>query len=87
MTELTSLTITEALDGMRAGDFSALELTDAHLRRIDALDSHIWAYVNLTPDLAREQALVADALRARGEQRPLLGIPIGIKDVLSTQRR
>ncbi len=85
MTELTSLTITEALTLLRAGEISALELTEAHLARIERLDPQIGAYLTLTPQLARQQARAADVARAAGDQRPLLGIPIGIKDVLSTK--
>ena len=85
MTELTSLTISQALDLMRAGEISALELTDACLARIDALDGTIGAYLTVTADIARQQAAAADQARAQGIERPLLGIPISLKDVLSTK--
>ncbi len=85
MTELTSLTIAVALDKMRAGECSALELTEAHLARIERLDGDIRAYLTVSADFAREQARAADAARAAGGERPLLGIPIAIKDVLSTK--
>ena len=85
MTELTSLTIAEALEKMSAGAFSALELTEAHLARIDRLDGDIRAYLTVTADFAREQAQAADAARAAGDERPLLGIPIALKDLLSTK--
>ena len=85
MTELTCLTISDALALMRAGEISARELTEAHLQRIDALDPRIGAYLTVTADLAREQAAAADTARAAGDERPLLGIPIALKDVLSTR--
>ncbi len=85
MTELTQLTIGQALTAMRAGDISALELTEAHLTRIAAQDEAIGAYLNVTADLARQQAKAADRARAAGEEAPLLGIPIALKDVLSTK--
>ena len=85
MTELTSLTISRALQLMRAGDISARELTEAHLRRIEALDPSIGAYLTVTAELALAQAAAADEARAAGDERPLLGIPIAIKDVLSTK--
>ena len=85
MTELTSLTLSAALEKMRAGEFSAVELTEAHLARIDARDPEIGAYLCVTADLAREQARAADDMRVAGDERPLLGIPIAIKDVLSTK--
>ena len=85
MTELTSLTISQALQLMRAGDISARELTEAHLQRIDAIDPSIGAYLAVTADLARRQAAAADEARAAGDEKPLLGIPIALKDVLSTK--
>ncbi len=85
MTELTSLTISSALERMRAGELSALDLTEAHLARIERLDPDIRAYLTVTPDLARAQARAADEARAAGDERPLLGIPIALKDVLSTK--
>lgn len=85
MTQLTDLTITEALDKLRAREFSAVELTRAHLERIAQLDGQIQAYLNVTADYALRAAEQADQMRAAGEDRPLLGIPMGIKDVLSTK--
>ena len=85
MPDPTQLTIRAALDAMRAGDLSALELTEAHLQRIQRLDPEIRAYLTVTPELARQQARAADHARAAGQERPLLGIPIAIKDVLSTK--
>lgn len=69
---------------MRAGDFTSVELTTALLGRIDALDPEVKAFITVTPERALERARAADDRRARGEDAPLLGIPMGIKDVLST---
>ena len=85
MINLTSLSIRDALDGMASRDFSALELTEAYLARIESLDLGIGAYLKVTADLARQQAEAADAARAAGSDAPLLGIPIALKDVLSTK--
>lgn len=85
MTELTSLTIAGALEKLRAGEISALELTEAHLARIERLDPDIRAFLTVTDEFALEQAVAADAARAAGDERPLLGIPIALKDVLSTK--
>ncbi len=84
MTALTSLTIGAALELMRAGEISALALTEAHLARIEALDGAIGAYLTVTAELARSQAEAADRARAAGEDKPLMGVPIALKDVLST---
>ena len=85
MTELTRLTISDALEKLRAGDITSLELTQAHLDRIEGLDGKIHAFLTVTPELALEQAQAADEARAAGDERPLLGIPVAIKDVLSTK--
>lgn len=84
MTDLTSLTVHEAAEGLRKREFSSVDLTQAHLDRISALDRQIKAYLTLTPDPALEAAHAADARRAQGEEHPLLGIPIAHKDVLAT---
>ncbi len=85
MTDLTRLTITEALALLRAREISALELTEAHLRRIEALDARLRAYLCVTADLALAGAKAADQARMDGDERPLLGIPVALKDVLSTK--
>ncbi|MBL8162437.1 MAG: Asp-tRNA(Asn)/Glu-tRNA(Gln) amidotransferase subunit GatA [Anaerolineae bacterium] len=84
MTHLTDLTITAALAGLRARQFSAVELTRAYLDRIERLDPTLQAYLTVTPDEALQAAQAADTARAAGEDKPLLGIPLAIKDVLST---
>lgn len=82
---LHELTIHEALTGMRAGEFSSVELTNALLARIDAVDAQVQAYLTVTRDGALRQAQAADEQRARGEEAPLLGVPLAIKDVLATE--
>src|SRR5215831_2991705 len=80
------LGVLEAAELLRSGRVSSVELTDACLRRIEQRNGGppdaINAWARLYPDLAREQAVAADARRAsEGEQTPLLcGIPIGLKD-------
>ncbi|MEM7130859.1 MAG: Asp-tRNA(Asn)/Glu-tRNA(Gln) amidotransferase subunit GatA [Chloroflexota bacterium] len=82
--QLYELTIDEAISGLRAGDFSSIELTHSILDRIEAIDPTIRAYITVTPELALAQATQADQRRAKGEDAPLLGIPLAIKDVLAT---
>src|SRR5687767_5107480 len=84
MAHLTELTITEALTKLRAKEISAVELTRAYLDRINQLEHTINAYITLTPEHALLDARKADESLARGENRPLNGIPMSIKDVLST---
>ncbi len=85
MTELTQLTISEALGKLRARDISSVELTQAYLKRIEQLEPTLHAYIRVTPERALKDAAAADAARAAGDERPLLGIPLAIKDVISTQ--
>ncbi|NEW88495.1 Asp-tRNA(Asn)/Glu-tRNA(Gln) amidotransferase subunit GatA [Rhodopseudomonas sp. WA056] len=84
MTDLTSLTLAEARDGLANKSFTALELTDAHLAAIEAARA-LNAYVLETPDQARQMAEAADAQIAKGEGGPLAGIPLGIKDLFATR--
>ncbi|HEU5369865.1 MAG TPA: Asp-tRNA(Asn)/Glu-tRNA(Gln) amidotransferase subunit GatA [Ktedonobacterales bacterium] len=85
MPALWELTIHEAADLLRRREISSVELTRACLERIDALDKTLRAFITLTPDLALEQAAAADRRRAAGEDvTPLTGIPLAIKDVIST---
>jgi aspartyl-tRNA(Asn)/glutamyl-tRNA(Gln) amidotransferase subunit A len=83
--DLYQLTILEALDGLRGGDFSSVELTRAMLERVAAVEGDVKAYLTLTDERALDQAKAADARRAAGEDAPLLGVPLAIKDVLSTK--
>lgn len=85
MTELFELTVHDALAGLRAGKFSAVELTEAHLDRIAAVDERVGAYLTVTHDRALADARAADQRRQRGDAAPLLGIPLAVKDVLATQ--
>jgi aspartyl-tRNA(Asn)/glutamyl-tRNA(Gln) amidotransferase subunit A len=85
MTDLTHLTITEALAQLDAGTITSVQLTQAYLNKINQLDPQIRAYLTISADIALDQAQHADDLRAQGVKKPLLGIPMGIKDVLSTK--
>lgn len=85
MTALTDFSIRDALDHMRNGTISARDLTQAHLDQIARYDEQIKAFITVTPDLALEQAQAADDARTQGDDRPLLGIPLAIKDVISTK--
>ncbi|MEO1723190.1 MAG: Asp-tRNA(Asn)/Glu-tRNA(Gln) amidotransferase subunit GatA [Pseudomonadota bacterium] len=79
-----ALTIAEALTEMRAGRLSAGELAADCLAAIDAAGA-LNAVVHPVPEKALAMADVADATRAKGEEKPLLGIPLGIKDLYCTE--
>ncbi|HYO88336.1 MAG TPA: amidase family protein, partial [Candidatus Limnocylindrales bacterium] len=80
----TELSLTQARAALRRHELSAVELTQATLGRIAALDSRLGAFLTLTPERALADAQAADAALAQGDERPLLGIPLAVKDVLST---
>jgi aspartyl-tRNA(Asn)/glutamyl-tRNA(Gln) amidotransferase subunit A len=68
-----------------AGEVSALEVTDAHLARIDAVDNEVNAFLYVASDGAREAARAVDRRRAAGEVLgPLAGVPLALKDVFTT---
>ncbi len=84
MAAATSLTLKGAIDGLRAKAFSAEELAAAHIAAIEQARP-LNAFVLETPEQAIAGAKAADARIARGEARPLEGIPIGIKDLFCTE--
>src|SRR5256714_3167207 len=84
MTDLTSLTLAEARTGLANKTFTSLELTDAHLKAIEAARA-LNAFVLETPDQARTMAREADAKLEKGQGGPLAGIPLGIKDLFATK--
>ncbi|GAA3045379.1 amidase [Pseudonocardia yunnanensis] len=73
-------TATELAAAMDAGEVSAVELIKAAIERIEQYDAPINAVSVRDFDRALAAARAADAVRARGENRPLLGVPITIKD-------
>src|SRR5229473_4103873 len=84
MTDLTSLTLAEARQGLAGKSFTSLELTDAHLNAMEAARA-LNAFVLETPDKARAMARENDDRIAKGEGGPLAGIALGIKDVFATK--
>jgi aspartyl-tRNA(Asn)/glutamyl-tRNA(Gln) amidotransferase subunit A len=83
-TELTRWTLLEAREHLRARAVSAVELTEAFLTRIERVEPAVRAFLTVTAERARAQARAADARRAAGEEAPLLGLPLALKDVLCT---
>ena len=81
---LNPLTIAAARDGLRRGEFTAAELTEACLGAIDGAGA-LNAFVHHTPDIARAQAAAADVRIAAGDAPAMCGIPLGIKDLFCTR--
>ncbi|MDP3175161.1 MAG: Asp-tRNA(Asn)/Glu-tRNA(Gln) amidotransferase subunit GatA [Phenylobacterium sp.] len=84
MSELTSLTLKTALEGLDAKRFSAAELTQAHIEALEAARA-LNAYVLETPDKAMDMARASDARRASGDAGRLDGAPLGVKDLFCTE--
>ena len=84
MTDLVELTVAEALDGLAKKEFSAVELTEAHIKEMDRA-RELNAYVTETPELALERAKASDERRAKGTAGKMDGIPVGMKDLYCTK--
>ena len=84
-TESHFLTIAEASRLIAAKQLSPVELTNAYLDRIAALDSQLDSFVTLTADRARAEARAAEAeIQASGPRGPMHGIPYCLKDIYDT---
>ncbi len=75
-------TIIQARHQLKEKKYSAVELLDAVYKRIDVVDGKVKAYIHLTRDIAHRQAEEADQKLAAGEDAPLLGVPIALKDMI-----
>ncbi len=84
MTELTHMTIAEALKGLENKDFTSVELTQAHIGAIENT-RHLNVFVTETPELALKQAAESDKRRTAGDAGLLDGIPLAIKDLFCTK--
>ena len=84
MPELHYLTIAEAAGLLQRREISSRELTQAVIERIAAVEPRVRAYLALTTERALAQADAADVRIAAGERGPLLGVPVAIKDLLTT---
>jgi aspartyl-tRNA(Asn)/glutamyl-tRNA(Gln) amidotransferase subunit A len=83
--DLNYLSIASASALLARREISSVELTEAALRRVEACDALLRCMLLLTADLALLQARKADARLGRGGAPALCGIPMGLKDILSTR--
>ena len=81
----SSLTLTELRDALRQGRATSVAATQAMLDRIVAVDNDVRSYLTITDEMALEQAAAADARRRQGDDSPLLGIPVAVKDIICTE--
>lgn len=82
---LNELTIKKAREGLDAGKFSAVELTQACLDRIKERNGKINAFITVCEDLAMNEAKKADEMIKDKKQKPLTGIPFSVKDAICTR--
>ena len=82
---MINLTLTEVLEKLNNGDFSAVELTRAYLDRIEKYGADLNCYITTTPERAMADAAASDARRAAGNALALDGAPIAMKDLFATR--
>ena len=86
MTELTRMTAADLAAKIHAGEVSAVEVTQAHLDRIGAIDAtvHAFLFVDAEGALAAARAVDEDVAAGREVASPLAGVPLALKDVFTT---
>jgi aspartyl-tRNA(Asn)/glutamyl-tRNA(Gln) amidotransferase subunit A len=90
-TNFLDLTLAQMLAGLRSGEFSSRELTQAALERIQAVEPAVHAFLSTAPEAALKQAEAADARLSAARQHSqtdlpaLLGLPIAVKDLLTVK--
>jgi aspartyl-tRNA(Asn)/glutamyl-tRNA(Gln) amidotransferase subunit A len=86
VSDLTRLTATQIAGLVARGEATAVEVAQAHLDRIATVDERVHAFLHLDADGALAAARSVDARRASGEDLgPLAGVPVAVKDVLTTK--
>ncbi len=81
---ITQLSAAEVAKKLAARELSAVEVAQASLDRISALEPQIGAFLTVTPELALQQAQHAQTLIDSGTAGPLTGVPVALKDNMST---
>ncbi|MFF9644017.1 Asp-tRNA(Asn)/Glu-tRNA(Gln) amidotransferase subunit GatA [Kitasatospora aureofaciens] len=86
MTELIRFTAAETAGAIAKGEVSAVEVAQAHLDRIEAVDKKVNAFLHVDTEGALAAARAVDEKRAKGEELgPLAGVPLALKDVFTTK--
>lgn len=79
------LSATSQISALQARKITSVQLTQAYLNRIEKYDSALVSFVHVDPNSALAAAREADLRLDRGERAPLLGIPVGIKDLIDVR--
>ncbi len=85
MTALHQLTIKQIREGLISREFSAMEVTEHFLRRINSLNPDLNCFIKIDEDGAIEAAKKADDKIKKEKNSPLLGVPIAHKDIFCTK--
>jgi len=83
--DLAKQTLQETLSGLNNKEFSSVELVNSCLARIKKYNPKLNGFITVREEEAIKEAMLADKARKKGEKKPLLGIPIGIKDNFLTK--
>ncbi|WP_432013479.1 Asp-tRNA(Asn)/Glu-tRNA(Gln) amidotransferase subunit GatA [Streptomyces cucumeris] len=86
MADLIRYTAAEIAAKVASGELTAVEVTEAHLARIEAVDEKVHAFLHVDREGALAQARAVDEQRERGEELgPLAGVPLALKDIFTTR--
>ena len=83
MEDIGNLTLAAALKGLRAREFSAVELVRELAGAVTRRDDALGAYLFFDTDAIVQQAAASDQARAAGIDKPLLGVPLAVKDIIN----
>jgi aspartyl-tRNA(Asn)/glutamyl-tRNA(Gln) amidotransferase subunit A len=83
--EILSLGIGEVVEGVREGSLAPREIVEAYVEQIEVQEPEIRAFLSLDLERARARARLLEEARAKGEELgPLAGVPLALKDNLTT---
>lgn len=83
---ITSATATELIESLQSGSVTSVEITQAFIDRIKAVDEKVHAFLHLDEEDMLSQAKKSDQRRERGELLGQMdGVPVGLKDVISVE--
>ena len=81
----TNWSLTDLRDALRNGETTSVAATQAMLDRIVEFDNQVRSYITISDEAALLQAEAADARLEQGDESPLLGVPVAVKDIICTK--